>query len=225
MLLSLTVICVTAGAVLAGVNNLTAEPIALSKAAALENAIKKVTPDFDNNPINEAYRAVTSEGDSLLIYPALKNSKPVGVAVESNTKNGFSGEIRVIVGFDTDGNVYNYSVLEHAETPGLGSKMEDWFRADKNNQSILGRSLAKGNLRVSKDGGDVDAITASTITSRAFLHAINRAYSAYKGTDSSTGATSQVDGETGATDMDGQTDATDIDGETAATESEEGGES
>ncbi|MDH6304568.1 electron transport complex protein RnfG [Parabacteroides sp. PF5-5] len=189
MLLSLTIICVSAGAILAGVNMYTSGPIALSKAAALEAAVKEVTPAFDNNPINECYKAVTSDGDSLLIYPAIKDGKPVGVAVESNTKNGFSGEIRVIVGFDTEGKIINYSVLQHAETPGLGSKMQEWFKTDKNNQSVIGRSLASGNLQVSKDGGEIDAITASTITSRAFLNAINRAYSAYKGTDSSTGAT------------------------------------
>lgn len=191
MLLSLTIICVSAGAILAAVNGFTSGPIALSKAAALETAIKEVTPGFDNNPLADAYSAVTSDGDSLIIYPATKDGQPVGVAVESNTMQGFSGEIRVIVGFDTEGTIVNYSVLQHAETPGLGSKMQEWFRTDKNNQSVIGRSLANGNLSVTKDGGEVDAITASTITSRAFLNAINRAYSAYKGSsaDSNTGAT------------------------------------
>ncbi|MCC8096224.1 MAG: RnfABCDGE type electron transport complex subunit G [Tannerellaceae bacterium] len=189
MLLSLTVICISAGAILAGVNMYTSGPITEAKAAALQRAIAQVTPDFDNDPTADVYKSVTSDGDSLLIYPAIKDGETVGVAVESNTKNGFSGEIKVIVGFAPDGTLINYSVLEHAETPGLGSKMEEWFRTDKNNQSVIGRSLADGNLTVSKDGGEIDAITASTITSRAFLNAINRAYSAYKGTDGSTGAT------------------------------------
>lgn len=188
MLLSLTIICVSAGAILAGVNLATAGPIALSKSAALEQAIREVTPAFDNDPVADAYRAATSDGDSLLIYPARKDGQEVGVAVDSNTKNGFSGEIKIIVGFDTHGTLVNYSVLQHAETPGLGSKMQEWFRTDKNRQNVIGRSLAGGNLSVSKDGGDVDAITASTITSRAFLNAINRAYSAYKGADAGSGA-------------------------------------
>jgi electron transport complex protein RnfG len=195
MLLSLTIICMSAGVILAGVNMYTSEPIALAKAAALEAAIKEVTPAFDNNPVQDAYKAVTSDGDSLLIYPAVKDGKQVGVAVDSNTKNGFSGEIKIIVGFDMDGKLMNYSVLQHTETPGLGSKMQEWFRTEKNKQSVIGKSLANGNLSVTKDGGDVDAITASTITSRAFLNAINRAYSAYKGTatDSTTGATGSTD--------------------------------
>lgn len=197
MLLSLTLICVCAGAILAGVNMYTTGPIAASKAAALQNAIKEVVPGFDNNPTEQAYKGITSEGDSLIIYPATKDGKFIGVAVESNTKKGFSGEIRVIVGFDTEGKLLNYSILQHAETPGLGSKMQEWFRTERNKQNILGRALSGGNLTVSKDGGDIDAITAATISSRAFLDAINRAYSAYKGADATSGATSQTQTEQG----------------------------
>lgn len=212
MLLSLAGICIIAGAVLAAVNLFTLEPIATSKAAALKTAIQKVTPSFDNNPTEEQYKAPTAEGDSLTIYPAKQNGQLVGVAVESYTKKGFGGTIKVIAGFDTEGKLLNYSVLQHAETPGLGSKMEEWFRTDKNRQSIVGRSLAQGNLTVAKDGGDVDAITAATISSRAFLDAINRAYSAYhsNGTEGMTGASPQVE--------DGQAAPA---GETASTE--EGG--
>ena len=189
MLLSLTGVCLVAGAVLAGVNQLTAGPIALSKASSLEAAIKAVAPEFDNKPADEAYMAATEEGDSLKIYPAKKNGEVVGGAVESNTKKGFSGEIQVIVGFDIDGKILNYSVLQHAETPGLGSRMEDWFRTDKNQQNVVGRTIPDGGLKVVKDGGDVDAITAATISSRAFLDALNRAYSAFSGVDGLTGAT------------------------------------
>jgi electron transport complex protein RnfG len=193
MFLSLMITCAVSGVILAGANMYTAGPIALSKAAALEKAIREVTPDFDNNPLEEAWNGVTFDGDSLRIYPAKKGGETVGVAVDSYTKNGFSGEIKIIVGFDTEGTLINYSVLQHAETPGLGSKMEEWFRTDRNRQSVIGRSLASGNLAVTKDGGEVDAITASTITSRAFLNAVNRAYSAYKGTetDSTTGASTR----------------------------------
>lgn len=192
MLLSLTVICLAAGAILALVNQYTTGPIAASKAATLQNAIREVVPAFDNDPTAEAFMAATSEGDSLKIYPALKDGSFVGAAVESFTKKGFSGEIKVIVGFDAAGKLYNYAVLQHAETPGLGAKMQEWFRADKNKQSVLGRSLAEGGLKVSKDGGDIDAITAATITSRAFLDAINRAYSAYSGTDAISSATTNT---------------------------------
>ncbi len=110
MLLSLTIICLVAGAILAGVNMYTTGPIAASKAAALEAAIKAVTPEFNNKPSEDAYMAVTGDGDSLKIYPATKGGEFVGAAVESNTKKGFSGEIKVIVGFDKEGKLLNYSV-------------------------------------------------------------------------------------------------------------------
>jgi electron transport complex protein RnfG len=194
MLLSLTAFCLSAGAIITGVHEYTSAPIAAAKAAALENAIRAVAPEFDNNPLAEAYKAPVAAGDSLLIYPARKNGEPVGVAVNSNTQNGFGGEIKVIVGFDTEGVLTNYSVIQHAETPGLGSKMQEWFRTDRNKQNVIGRSLAGGALSVTKDGGDVDAITASTISSRAFLDAINRAYGAYKGVDAATGASAKEGG-------------------------------
>ena len=191
MFLSLTTICVVAGAILAEVNILTADPIAASKAEALQNAIREVVPEFDNNPTEEAFMTAIAEGDSVKIYPAKKDNKLVGAAVESNTKKGFSGEIKVIVGFDTTGKLYNYSVLQHAETPGLGAKMQEWFRME-GSRSVLGKDLSAGPLKVSKDGGSVDAITAATISSRAFLDAINRAYSAYSVTDAMSGATTNT---------------------------------
>ena len=114
MLLSLTSICVVSGAILAAVNNITAGPIAASKTAALETAIKAVTPEFNNKPTEEAYMAPTGNGDSLKIYPAKMDGQLVGAAVESFTNKGFSGEIRVIVGFDTEGKIKDYSVLQHS---------------------------------------------------------------------------------------------------------------
>ena len=193
MLLSLTGICLIAGAILAGVNEFTAGPIAVAKAAALEEAIKAVAPEFDNKPTEEAYMAVTADGDSLKIYPAKKDGETVGGAVESNTQKGFGGQIKVIVGFDLQGTILNYSVLEHAETPGLGAKMQDWFRMEKGQQNVLGRAVPADGLKVVKDGGDVDAITAATISSRAFLNAVNRAYSAFAGVDGLTSATPSSD--------------------------------
>jgi len=199
MFLSLTIICVVAGFLAAALNKVTEKPIKISRKAKLENAVKEVVPAFDNSPSDEAYYGVVGE-DSLKIYPAKKGGNLVGVAVESRSMKGFGGKISLIVGFDPQGKIINYVVLNHAETPGLGSKMDSWFKTDKNKQSIIGKELSKGNLKVSKDGGDVDAITASTITSRAFLDAVNRAYTAYSGknTDGVSGA-SATDATTGAT--------------------------
>ena len=197
ILASLTCFCLIAGTALAVANKLTEDKIAAAKAAALQEAIKKVAPEFDNDPSAEQYRATTADGDSLTIYPAKKGGKLVGAAVETNTKKGFGGEIRIMVGFDADQKIVNYSVLEHNETPGLGSKMEEWFRTDKGKQSVLGRDMKGGALKVSKDGGEVDAITAATISSRAFLDAINRAYAAYA--QGASKGDAKADGASGAT--------------------------
>ena len=191
ILLSLTTICLVAGVALSATNKYTANAIAVTKAAELQNAIRNVTPEFDNNPVEERYKSAISDHDSVTLYPAKKEGVIVGYAVESYTKNGFSGLIRVMVGFDNQGKLNNYSVLEHNETPGLGSKMEKWFRDTKNRQSIIGRDMTKGVLKNTKDGGDIDAITAATISTRAFLEAINNAWHAIsKNTDAMTGASS-----------------------------------
>jgi len=192
MFFSLTLICIVAAAILASVNEITAGPIASTKQAALEAAIKAVTPKYDNNPVQEATSIVAADGDSLMLYPAKLGDSFVGVAIETRAI-GYGGEMTILVGFDGNGTLVNYSILQHAETPGLGARAEKWFRTDKNKQRVIGRSMKKGSLTVTKDGGDVDAITAATITSRAFLKAINKAYNAYakREADADSGATLQ----------------------------------
>ena len=195
--LSLGLTCIAAGSILAVVNNVTSELIIVSQKTKIENALKVVLPDFDNHLVDDAFWVKLAEGDSLKVYPAKKNGETVGFAVESNSKNGFSGEIKVIVGLDTQGKLINYKVLAHIETPGLGFKMEEWFRSDKNQRSIIGKDLSRGSLRVTKDKGDIDAITGATISSRAFLETINRAYAAVveNDWDASSGATNKEGGE------------------------------
>ncbi len=191
MFLSLSIICLTVAVLLAQVNKLTTEPIAVAKAMKLQNAIGDVVPEFDNNPIEEAFLAADDNGDSLLIYPAKKGDEIVGFAINSNA-SGFGGEFHIMVGFDVENKVVNYAILQHSETPGLGSKMNLWFKdTTKPSQSIINRDLSTGALSVTKDGGTVDAITASTITSRAFLNAVNKAYTAYSKSykDANSGAT------------------------------------
>ena len=210
ILLSLTTTCLIAGAALSATNKFTEKAVAITMEAELHSAIRKVLPEFDNDPASESYKMAISEGDSLTVYPAKKSGQSIGYAIESYSKNGFSGLIRIMAGFDIDGKLHNFSVLEHNETPGLGSKMQEWFSTDKNQQSVIGRDMTKGVLKVSKDGGDIDAITASTISSRAFLEAINFAYAVSTGnSDAVSGATSsdETDGTSGATSS-GETDGT-----------------
>ena len=177
MALALTGFSVVAGGILGWVNNVTAQPIAEANAKILSDAIAVVVPGFDNNPA-EAPETVEIEGASFKVYKATKGGEFIGAAVESSSM-GFGGELKVLVGFDPEGKIIDYSVLAHAETPGLGSKAADWFKKGAKGD-ITGMNPGEKELVVSKDGGSVDAITASTITSRAFLVAVNKAFQAFK---------------------------------------------
>ncbi len=194
----LTVVAVVAGLLLGYVNKLTAEPIAQANAKALSDAIALVVPGFDNEPAANP-DTIEVDGVTYKIYKATKGDKFIGAAVESSA-NGFGGALTVLVGFDADGKIIDYSLLSHAETPGLGSKAADWFKKGGKGD-ITGKNPGDKPLTVSKDGGEIDAITASTITSRAFLNAVNAAYAAYAkqngneaaGLNGTTGATSHVE--------------------------------
>ena len=180
MALVLTGVAVVMGGILAFVNHLTEGPINEQKTKALADGIKTVMVCND-----------LAVANTYIIYQIQDaQKKDLGAAVQSTT-GGFGGDLKVLVGFDPEGKILGYTLLEHAETPGLGAKADKWFQKDQKGD-IIGKD-PKEPLTVSKDGGQVDAITASTITSRAFLLAINNAYKAYKATpaDAATGATEQ----------------------------------
>ena len=193
MMLVLTAVAVVMGAVLAIVNNVTSGPISEQKAKALADGIKTV---MNTNELKVAQTDTVRQNQqgkelTYIIYNVEnQQGNSLGAAVESTTM-GFGGDLKVLVGFDAEGNILGYTLLEHAETPGLGAKADQWFQKGQKGD-IIGKNPQEP-LTVSKDGGKVDAITASTITSRAFLKAINNAYSAYKATpvDTQTGATTQ----------------------------------
>ncbi len=189
MVVTLLLVTGIAAATLGFVYDLTKGPIAVAKLKTQQEAITKVLPEFDE--LGDSYKILKEEGgDSLEFFPAFKNDELVGTAIKTYTKKGFSGFISIIAGIDKDGNFSGYQVLEHAETPGLGSKMGVWFNnSEKPNQNIIGKNPVSHKFEVSKDGGDIDAITASTITSRAFLDALKRAYNSYdKISDATSGA-------------------------------------
>ncbi len=192
MVVVLTAVTVIAGLLLGYVNQVTLEPIAQANKKALNDAIAEVMPEgYDNNP-GEAPEEVEHDGVTYKVYKATKGGEFIGAAVEAQS-NGFGGALTILVGFDKDGNIKDYSLLSHSETPGLGSKASFWFK-EGNKGSIVGMNPGQGELTVSKDGGQIDAITASTITSRAFLKAVNNAYAVYAAQNGQ-----QVDVQSGAT--------------------------
>ena len=167
MLLSLTAIALVAALALAALNGVTKEPIAKAQQKKVTDAISAVLPAF------ETVKDQTVDG--LVCHSAYAaDGSFVGAAIEAGNDKGFGGHLQLMVGFDAEGNVSGYQILETHETPGLGAKAGEWFQKGSKGD-IVGKNPAGCNLTVSKDGGEVDAITGSTITSRAFLGIVNEA--------------------------------------------------
>ncbi|MCQ2326401.1 MAG: RnfABCDGE type electron transport complex subunit G [Bacteroidales bacterium] len=176
MVLSLSMIALVASGLLGGVYALTKGPIDQATKNDKEKAIKAVLPDKSAVVGNPEEVTLPDYADPFVIYPATVNGELVGAAVETYDNNGYGGKLKVMVGLKLDGTVSDYSILETSETPGLGAKAEDWFRAKGD---IRGKNPATSKFTPTKDGGDIDAITASTITSRAFLTSVQKAYEAF----------------------------------------------
>ena len=175
MTLTLLVVTLVASAALGYVYQITKAPIAKAKLEKKIKAISEVTHDFDNNPVNEALKFAV-DTDSLEMYPAKMGGKITSYAIRTISHKGYSGDIVIMVGFDTQGKIINTAVVEHKETPGLGSKMSE---AKFSNQ-FIDLDPESSTVKVTKDKGEIDAITAATISSRAFCDAVNKAHEIFK---------------------------------------------
>ena len=185
MALVLTLIAVVAGGILALINSITAPQIEKINEENLQNGIKEVMGGGDmqvSTPDTLVANISNKDKDFIVYHVSDSKGENLGTAVQTS-ENGFGGELKILVGFDPKGTILGYTVLQHSETPGLGAKAGLWFQKDGKG-NIIGMNPGekadngKTKLAVSKDndGGVVDAITASTITSRAFLLAIQNAY-------------------------------------------------
>lgn len=180
MVLVLVGFALVIAALLAYVNHLTEGPIAVKSEKTLADGIKSVmgTSTLSVTASDTLRQNIDGKERVFVVHcTSDRAGKTLGAAVEATTL-GFGGDIRVLVGFSSEGTILGYTILQHSETPGLGAKAQTWFQKDGKG-SIIGMNPVQGELAVSKDGGRVDAITASTITSRAFLKAVNQAYAAY----------------------------------------------
>ncbi len=173
MVISLFLVTLGAAVSLGFVYEITKEPIAKARLERQLEAIRQVSPAFDNQPLAEAFKA---GADSLECYPALEQGELKGLAVKTFSAEGYSGEIWLMAGFTPDGRVNDIRVLEHRETPGLGSKMAD----DKFRQQFAGKPFNAKTMQVKQDGGEIAAISGATITSRAFCQALEKAWMAFQ---------------------------------------------
>ncbi len=181
MFLALFGVTFVAAAILGMVNEVTKAAIAKADIEQQNNAIATILPSYSY--LGKSYKVLpTGENDSLQFFPAFnKDSTQIGTAIKSYSRKGFSGLITVMVGLTTDGSISGFKVLAHKETPGLGSKMAVWFSdKSKPKQYVIGANPEKTNFTVVKDGGSFDAITAATISSKAFLESVRRAHNTWK---------------------------------------------
>ena len=187
----LTGISLVAGVALASVNKMTKDTIQELNDMREQAAIAQVLGGGDVK-IEKVDTVVVSDNNYIVM-----NAGQKGVAIKAvdPLNASFGGDLVIMVGISSAGDVLGYNVLETHETPGLGAKAAQWFQKGEKGD-IIGRNLTEAELVVSKDGGEVDAITASTITSRAFLRAVNTAYKAYCQTQQDS---IETDGVSGAT--------------------------
>jgi len=174
MVITLFLVTLVSSATLGFIYELTRKPIEDALLNKRTLAFNIVLPEFDNEPVKDMYKVGIGK-DTFNFYAGRKSGEIVGIAVET-TSQGYGGEIKLIVGFLPDGSINEVAVLEHKETAGLGDKIikskSDW------STQFEGKNPEEFKLSITKDGGSVDAITASTITSRAYCEALQKAYNA-----------------------------------------------
>ena len=177
MIVVLTVISAASALLLAATNNLTREPIAKALKAEQLDALRQVLPPYDNQPDSDL---VTIESGGVVWTACVARAKGefVGCALSTSSEAGYSGRITLLVGLRPDGAVHGLRTLQQTETPGLGAKIAS--ATDPFMSQFTGKSLASASWKTAKDGGDFDAITGATITSRAVIDAVQRALAAFQ---------------------------------------------
>ena len=175
IMVMLTVSGISAG-LLALVYQKTKEPIQEAQNNMIAEGLKEVVKtEFDNNPFDEKI-SVKQGKNHFTLYPARKEGYITSIVMKSSSNKGFGGKMDVIVSFLLDGRVGDFKVINHKETPGLGSKVND----ESFRKNIQGKNPSSEGFKVRQDGGEVDAITGATISSRALIDAIQKAYEGYQ---------------------------------------------
>ena len=187
MVVVLVAVAIITGGLLAWINQITAAPIKQQQDLELANGIKSVMGVDNLKVVADDTIKKDFDGKEYTFVVHKANDAAgafLGAAIESSAL-GFGDQVKVLVGFDAKGAVLGYTILQHAETPGLGAKADVWFQKDGKG-NIIGKNIQEKPLAVTKDGGDIDA--------RAFLKAVNQAYAVYamQDTDAQSGATTQA---------------------------------
>lgn len=176
----LTVICAIAAAALAGVNNKTKEKIKEEELKFTLRSVAKAIPQYNNHPEQDV--VLVNEGnEKICIYRGRQDDKLTGFAIPAVDPNGYSGNVKILVGVLPDGSLSGIEILSHAETPGLGSRVEEKAFRDRfiwtcsNCENKQRRTIDNTRWIIKKDSGDIDEITGASISSRAVTRAVKKA--------------------------------------------------
>ncbi len=172
LIIVLTIICAVSGSLMALVNDMTKDLIREANERAKLEAMKSVLPEFDNNPVEDA-KVISANGKDWTFFVAKQKSQFVGAAFASTSHKGYSGDIHVMIGVTAENKILAIEILTpHKETPGLGAKITGYdFR-----RKFIGKDINENETKwaVAKDGGDIDQISAATISSRAVVEAVKQ---------------------------------------------------
>lgn len=178
MIIVLVLVAGLSALILGAIYNITKEPIQKAKDNREFNAIKDVVyGKFANNPYEERHIIPTADGKGKVeLFPARNEDGNItSIAIKTYSNNGFGGKIELMVGYFVDGTINKYKVIDYKETPGLGTKVSE----PKFSNQFNGINPGKHVFKVKQDGGDIDAVTAATISSRAVIDAIQRGFDAF----------------------------------------------
>lgn len=172
----LTVICAVSAALLAVVHEITRQPIAESRDRQTMEAVETVLPAAETILDAAEVRAALGGGDGLPeIYAAFSEGELVGAAVKVTDPAGYGGDVTYMVGVNADGTVNAIRLLQHKETPGLGTKVGDEEFTDQ----FRGLEVPADGLLLDKDGGTIQSITGATISARTAANAAQQAVEAF----------------------------------------------
>lgn len=173
MIVVLSVICATSGFSLAFLKQTTAPTIEAQVLTYVQGpAIADVYPAATNKPVEER-RAFELEDRKVIVFPYKQGEKLLGVALE-NKAGGFGGDVGVMVGFNVaNDTLLGIGITTMAETPGLGTKIAGAKFSDQ----FVGKPFG---VKLSKDGGNIDAVSGATVSSTAAVSAVQKAAEDYR---------------------------------------------
>jgi electron transport complex protein RnfG len=175
MTLTLFLITLASGVALGYINQITEGPKAEMRKKRKLEAISAVLGQFDNDPAEEMYIPDSTEL-MLEVYPGSLNGNSTGLAISGYSEKGYSGLIRLMIGIDNSGVISDIVVLEQKETPGLGTKMKE----ERFLRQYRGKDPSTFDIKVKQDGGEIDALTGATISTRAFSEAVQKAVEVFE---------------------------------------------